>query len=115
MSSGIFTGVCLGICAIVMFGIGFTQLRSKKPVAFYSGEKPPDEKDLTDVSAWNKKHGWMWVLYGIWIILMWVCGLLIGNGPLLLLPMVLGILLPIPFMVWYHHRLVRIYLVQNVG
>ena len=43
--------------ASVMIGIGISQLRSKKPVAFYSGEKPPGEEELSDVKAWNQKHG----------------------------------------------------------
>ena len=42
--------------AAVMLGIGISQYRSKKPVGFYSGEKPPLEHELTDVIMWNKKH-----------------------------------------------------------
>ena len=33
--------IVMGICAMFMFGIGLVQIKSQKPVAFYSGEKPP--------------------------------------------------------------------------
>ena len=54
--------------AAVMLGIGISQYRSKKPVGFYSGEKPPKESELSDVLMWNKKHGKMWILYSVAII-----------------------------------------------
>lgn len=53
-----------GGVAALMIGIGISQLRSKKPVGFYSGVKPPREDELSDVGAWNKKHGIMWIIYG---------------------------------------------------
>ena len=30
--------IVMGICAMFMFGIGLVQIKSQKPVAFYSGE-----------------------------------------------------------------------------
>lgn len=32
------------------------QLKSKKPVGFYSGEKTPSEDEISDMYMWNKKH-----------------------------------------------------------
>ncbi len=55
MKGTVLSGVIFGLCALVMFGIGIFQIKSKKPVAFYSGEKAPDKSDLSDVNAWNKK------------------------------------------------------------
>ena len=49
--------IVMGICAMFMFGIGLVQIKSKKPVAFYSGEKPPLEEKVKDIENWNKKHG----------------------------------------------------------
>ena len=37
--------IYLGV-SVFMLGIGVVQLRSKKPVAFYSGEKPPKAEEL---------------------------------------------------------------------
>ena len=113
MSAAVFSGLIFGFCALLMFGIGIWQFRSRKPVGFYSGEKPPDEKELTDVRAWNKKHGMMWMLYGGLIVLAGVCGIVMGSSVLLLIPFLVCPLLPLPFMVWYHHHLIRKYSVKN--
>ena len=61
--------------ALIMLGIGLSQYKSKKPVGFYSGEKPPLECELTDVEAWNKKHGKMWIWYGGIIIISYLMGI----------------------------------------
>lgn len=70
-----------------MIGIGISQLRSKKPVAFYSGEKPPKEEELSDVKAWNQKHGRMWVLYGLIILVSYGIGVIIGDTMWCVIPM----------------------------
>lgn len=97
--------------AAIMFGIGISQYKSKKPVGFYSGEKPPLESELTDVNAWNKKHGKMWILYGVIIILSYVAGIpfVSQDSVWCVVPMCGGIIVPIPLMIWYHHKLIREY------
>ena len=93
----------------VMMGIGISQLRSKKPVAFYSGEKPPREEELSDVKAWNQKHGRMWVLYGVIILMSYGIGALMGDTLWSVIPMCAGVVLPLPIMILYHHKLVKRY------
>ena len=105
----IFTGITFGIVALIMFGIGITQIRSKDPVGFYSGIKPPTREELTDVDAWNKKHGTMYIAYGICIVSSWICGLVIGDSIYSVIPYTVGLLVPIIIMVIYHHRLVKKY------
>lgn len=39
----------MGIVSAIMIGIGISQIRSRDPVGFYSGEKPPKEDELIDV------------------------------------------------------------------
>lgn len=71
------------LVAFFMIGIGISQLRSQKPVGFFSGEQPPAEDKLTDVHAWNQKHGMMWLWYGGIIIISALIGTLdlrIGMG-----------------------------------
>jgi hypothetical protein len=63
MIGTIFNCLIYGITAIIIFGVGICKLKSKEPVAFYSGETPPKREQLTDVNAWNKKHGMMWIIY----------------------------------------------------
>ena len=64
-AASIITFIIFFIVAMIMIGLGIFQLKSTSPVGFYSGEKPPREEELTDVKAWNKKHGMMWLIYGI--------------------------------------------------
>lgn len=95
------------ITALIMIGIGISNLRSTTPVGFYSGEKPPKEEELTDVHIWNKRHGMMWILYGVTIMFSWLIGLFVGDSVWCLLPLCGGVILPVIVMVWYHQRLKR--------
>lgn len=97
------------LVAAVMFGIGFTQYRSTKPVGFYSGEKPPKESELSDVVGWNKEHGMMWLLYSGIIIISYLLGLPLFDSIWCVVPMCGGIILPLPLMIWYHHKLMKKY------
>lgn len=97
------------ITAWIMMGIGITQLKSETPVGFYSGEKPPAEDELTDVPAWNRKHGMMWLVYGMIIMLSGVAGAAIADSIWCAVIVCSGLLVPIVFMIWYHGRLVRKY------
>lgn len=98
------------LVALIMIGIGISQLKSKTPVAFYSGEKPPRPEELSDVDAWNKKHGRIWIIYGIVIILSYLLGVLVGldTSPGLVL-YCSGVIIPIVVMIGYHDRLTRTY------
>ena len=64
MAGMIISGVTFGLAALIMIGIGISQLKSRNPVGFYTGEKPPKKEQLSDVNAWNRKHGTMWIVYG---------------------------------------------------
>lgn len=110
MVENIFGFVIFAFVAVFMMGIGIVQLKSKKPVAFYSGEKPPRAEDVTDVNAWNKKHGLMWIVYGIVILLSFFAGALVGDSVWAVIPMVGGVVVPIPFMIRYHNRMRKEYL-----
>lgn len=108
----IFAGVIYLGCAALFFGIGISQIRSKKPVAFYAGEKPFEAEALSDVHAWNKKHGIMWIVYSCIIILSWLCGFLCGDSPWILIPFIGGLLIPLIFMIRYHHKLIEKYVIR---
>lgn len=111
MGSTVASGVIFGFCALLMFGIGIFQIKSKKPVGFYSGIAP-DEKEVSDVKAWNKRHGIMWILYGVCIVLAWVCGLITDSGLVRLVFFLVCLLLPLPFMALYHHKLEKRYYIK---
>jgi len=97
------------LVAAVMFGIGITQYRSIKPVGFYSGEKPPKESELSDVFQWNKEHGKMWIWYSGIIIISYLLGIPLFESLWCVVPMCGGVLVPLPVMIWYHHKLIRKY------
>lgn len=97
------------LTAVIMAGIGISQLRSEKPVGFYSGEKPPAESELTDVQAWNVRHGAMWLVYSAIIIASYGIGAIIPKGLWRLLPMLGGPIVPIIIMVLYHKKLIKKY------
>lgn len=101
------------LVALIMIGIGVSQLKSKTPVGFYSGEKPFAAEELSDVAAWNKKHGVMWIIYGLVIIFSGFAGtFLIGANAGWQLNLVImggGVVVPLAWMIGYHERLVRKY------
>lgn len=105
MGAAIISGFIYLLCGAVMLIIGVSQRKSKTPVGFYTGETPPKPEELSDVPAWNRKHGAMWIGYGALLVLCWIAGLFLGDSPLLLLPMLAGPLVPLPFMILYHKKL----------
>lgn len=110
MAGNIICFVIYFLVALFMIGIGLSQYKSQKPVGFYSGEQPPQESELTDVISWNKKHGILWILYGIIIIISYFIGVLIGDSVWSILPMCGGTILPLIFMIRYHNKLKKKYI-----
>lgn len=103
----------LCFAALLMIGIGISQLRSKDPVGFYTGVPPLKAGQLRDVEAWNKKHGRMWVIYGFAIM---GCGFasvlagVLGCGSVLLTIAECAVIIGGIFvMMWYHIRLEKMY------
>ena len=103
----------LCLTAFVMFAIGISQLKSREPVGFYTGVKPPEEKQLLDVKAWNRKHGIMWIVYGGCImgcgLVSLAAGALRYNSVFLTLGEIAILVMGIFVMVWYHTRLEKKY------
>lgn len=105
------TIICLVILLISMgliITIGIVQYRSKEPVGFWSGKKPPKREQITDVRTYNHKHGLMWILYGVGFLLCFVCGLPFGGliaGYLCMIEVMGGLLV----MIAYHNKLNRMY------
>lgn len=60
--------ISLGICvssAFLIVGIGIAQIYRKKPVGFWSFQPPPSPRQVADVRAYNRKHGKMWIWFGL--------------------------------------------------
>ena len=113
MGGLIISGVIFCVTACIMIGTGISQFHSKEPVGFYTGEKPPLKEQLSDVNAWNKKHGIMWMIYGFCIAGSWICSAFIGDRLYTVIPLMGGTLVPIVFMIIYHHNLVKKYYIKK--
>lgn len=105
----IFSIVVYGITASIMLTVGVSQWTAKKPVAFYTGEKPPAPSELSDVKGWNRAHGLIWLVYGALIALSCVPAALARAKALAVVPPIAAILLPLPLMIARHHALVKKY------
>lgn len=109
MAENIIMIIILAWCALIMIVVGVFQLKSKEPVGFYTGEKPLKREQITDVELWNKKHGMMWIAYGVGMVLAYLVGIVIGNEVffhVLFMSFVFG---AIPVMIAYHHWLKKRY------
>lgn len=102
--------VIISIVAGIMIIIGFSQLSKKEnPVGFYNLLVPPTKEEISDVTQWNRWHGIIWVVYGICIELGFWLGYFMPVEILEILFMIGGIIVPLPFMVLIHHKLVTKY------
>ena len=109
MAGYIISLVVFLLVTIVMILIGISQIRSEKPVGFYTGEKPPTEDELSDVVVWNKKHGYMWVVYGFIIIGFFFIASIIKSETIAMVLLLGGIIGPLPIMMLYHSYLKKKY------
>lgn len=102
--------VIITFVAGVMVVIGLCQLLKKdEPVGFYNVIEPPRKEEISDVIQWNKKHGIIWIVYGICIELGFWLAYLMPNEILEMVFMMGGILIPLPFMVIRHRMLEKEY------
>lgn len=102
--------VIMSIVAGIMLIIGFSQLGKKdNPVGFYNVIAPPKKEEISDVIQWNKKHGIIWIIYGICIELGFWLGYVMPGEVLEMVFMIGGVVIPLPFMVMRHHKLEKEY------
>ncbi len=112
------TIICLVIVAISSLPfviLGIFCYRSMEPVGFWSGRKPPKREQITDVKAYNQKHGMMWILYGTGLFLCSLLMILFGErfalvAVILVMAECIG---GIFVMVWYHNKLNKKYLKED--
>lgn len=97
---------------LIMICIGYHQYRSEKPATFWSGETPPDPEKVRDIRAWNHKHGSMWMIYGLIIIAGWYISSCMGDVPEAAIPLIGGVVVPLPLMVLRHKLLEKKYIIR---
>lgn len=105
--------IILSFVAAIMGMVGVCQVAKKDaPVGFYNVIDPPKKEEITDIIQWNKKHGMLWILYGICIELGFWLGYVMPNEVLEMIFMMGGVVLPLPLMIVRHHRLEKEYRVK---
>lgn len=52
------------LVSMIFIILGVHQYKSSVPVALITGEKPPKEEELIDMTEWNHKHGRNLIIYG---------------------------------------------------
>lgn len=101
------------LVSFVFIGIGIFQYRQKDiPVTFYTGESPLDPRCVNDVKAFNQKHGMMWIIFGVVLLVSQLIGALIANRTSILF-MIVPLLVGIVCLFLYHHHLMRTYVIEN--
>lgn len=83
------------ICATVFIGIGIFALKKKTPMHFWSGTRVKTE-EISDVKAYNKANGTMWIAYGSTFILSAILSILFDSnigGILLAISSTLGLVI----------------------
>ena len=70
--------IIVGGCAALFVGLGIYACRLKKPMGFWTGVAVKAE-DITDIPAYNKANGRMWMFYSLWY---WVSCLVYALSPL---------------------------------
>lgn len=103
----------MSLVALIFMGIGISQFKSKVPVGFYTGEKPPKAEELIDVKGWNRGHGAMWCGYGVMIMISWLSAVFVEHetvSMVLTFVILIGGLLG---MILGHHLLRKKYFVKK--
>ena len=102
--------VIISFVAGIMIIIGLTQIaKSEEPVGFYNVIAPPKKEEISDIIQWNKKHGFIWIIYGICIELGFWLGYIMPIEVLEMAFMMGGVIIPLPFMVLRHRALEKEY------
>ena len=102
--------IIMTMVALIMVIIGSCQIVKKDiPVGFYNMVDPPKKEEITDIVSWNKKHGTIWIVYGICIELGYLLGTIMPYELLEVLFTIGGVIFPLPFMIMRHKSLEKKY------
>lgn len=89
-------------CSALFTGIGIFAYNRKKPMWFWSGTEVQTEK-ISDIPAYNRANGWMWMGYSlIYWLAAWV-GLWSGTAAAILIA--IGCVVGIPALVMIYKRI----------
>lgn len=113
MNAEILLSLCIAAASISpVIILGIVQYNSKRPVSFWAGKEPPKPEEITDIKAYNHRHGIMWICYGAGFLLCFGLGFLFGEAAGIAASVLSAVELfgGLIGMILYHNRLDRIYL-----
>ena len=109
-SESIIALVIISIVAFIMLLIGIVQVsRKEAPVGFYNLIAPPKSEEISNIPAWNIKHGLLWIIYALCIEAGYWLGYFAPTDILQAILAGAGVVLPLPIMVICHIMLVKKY------
>lgn len=79
MEGAIPFAIIVWICALAFISIGIYALKRKTPMHFWSGTTVKPE-EISDIKAYNKANGIMWILYSFTFILGGILSLLFNTN-----------------------------------
>lgn len=100
MSGAIIGFIIWSLVALIFLIIAICDLRSEKPVGFYTGVKPPEVKD---VKKYNKAVSTIWFVYfGVFELLGLTLLFYEQNSPIFIVPILGVIFLSIGIIIAYN-------------
>lgn len=78
MTEAIVFAVPTLLCAGIFIGIGIFALIKKTPMHFWAGTTVKSE-EISDVKAYNRENGIMWIIYGSIYLLSAILALFFGS------------------------------------
>lgn len=78
-AEGVIGLAIIGYVSMFMILIGVASCRKKTPAGFWSGVEPPKPGQVSDIAAYNRKHGIMWIVYGVSMTVTYLAGALLGS------------------------------------
>ena len=93
-------------CSVLFTGIGIYARNRKKPMWFWSGISV-DKKEISDIPAYNRANGRMWILFSLIFWISAFAGLFsMRTGGIILCA---GSLIGIPLLIFAYRRIYRKY------
>ncbi len=98
--------LCVGGAAALFTGIGIYAMHRKDPMWFWAGSTVQPER-ITDIPAYNRENGWMWILYSIPVWIATILGVRwVELGAIVL---TLSCTVGIGWLIWRYQRILKKY------
>ena len=93
-------------CSLLFTGIGLYAIKREKPMWFWSGSTV-SETEITDVKAYNRENGIMWICYSL---VMWASTIMgVLNMAVAGLVLLIGSLAGLPILAVTYNRIYKKY------